>query len=318
MIELIGAPFDLCGRVVGSRMGPMAVRLSGIERTLSSLGQEVVDAGDAFAAPKSADVTPDGRLATALDAYRALKQLTRETLQFGRIPLVMGGDHSLSLASVSAALEQYDDGLGVLWIDAHMDFNTPASSPSGNLHGMPLGALCRLPASLEEGSRLSQAWEEIMDSIVPVPGLRPEKVAWLGLRDVDEGEGAHYRAHSGGLALTMDDVDVLSVVGAVERIKRWQVEQGIRQLWISFDIDVLDPHFAPGTGTKVRGGLSYREGHLLAELLHDWLFDPASGVQLAGLDAVEVNPMVDVAGETANMATEWLASLFGKKILRRP
>ncbi|HXH60982.1 MAG TPA: arginase family protein, partial [Fimbriimonadaceae bacterium] len=215
------------------------------------------------------------------------------------------------IGSIAGALRKYGDGLAVLWVDAHMDLNTPDTSPSGNLHGMSLAALSGLKP--QSSSALDEEWMFLLEEIVGEPFLSPQNIAWLCLRDVDEGEVANSKLLPGCLPLTMQDVDQDRIVGCLQKIFDHFQKGGAKALWVSFDVDSLDPLFAPGTGTAVRGGLTYREGHLIAETLHE--FFEGSSVKLAGLDIVEVNPLVDRNNETANVAMEWALSFFGKTIL---
>ena len=159
-----------------------------------------------------------------------------------------------------------------------------------------------------------EVWPEILGDVVPANALAMNKVAWIGLRDIDPGEVANYKAAGGEYAYTMQDVDRMGINGMMGMIPAWMETCGATKLWVSFDVDSLDPFLAPGTGTKVRGGLTYREGHFVAEALREYL-DVETKVELAGMDVVEVNPMSDRAGETADVATEWLCSFFGKTIM---
>ncbi len=318
MVELIGAPFDLCGPMLGSRLGPMAVRLLEFERVFQSLGLPFTDSGDAFplspATPKDYGV----KVAQTPDVYRRLSSAVESAVARGSFPLVVGGDHSLAIGSISGAVRAYgSEGLAVLWIDAHMDLHTHRTSLSGNVHGMPLGALTRLDTTDQPARhpQLEPVWEQIQSEIVPNPGLSVPNVAWLGLRSVDPGESDNYRRNDFGPALTMEDIDRDGVPGAMDRIDSWLLRTGAKNLWVSFDVDALDPHLAPGTGTRVRGGLNYREGHLVAELIYQMVNDPTKGYRLAGLDVVEVNPLSDHAGETAKVAMEWVSSLCGNTIM---
>lgn len=317
MVELIGAPFDLCGPVLGSRLGPMAMRLTEVVARLQELDVEIEDVGDAF--PLAAGSPSDGveRAEAALRVYPTLKAAVQESIGRGAVPLVVSGDHSLALATISGALEVYGEDLAVLWVDAHMDLNTPGTSPSGNLHGMPVGALLRLEAGeqrFEAQTGAFQVWDRVLKRVVPGRGLGANRVAWVGLRDVDSGEVRNYRAANAGPAMTMQDVDRMGISGVMEAVFFWLESIGAKKLWVSFDVDSLDPLLAPGTGTKVRGGLTYREGHVVAESICEYLRNSPT-VSLAGLDVVEVNPMTDQAGQTAKVATEWLCSLFGMTIM---
>ncbi len=323
MIDLIGAPYDLSGPMLGSRIGPWAMRLMGFAQALRDLGMQVTDLGDAF--PLSQEVHPRlaKRYSEGIAACRALRKVVSTSLKKGHLPLVMGGDHSLSIGTVSGALDVFGDDLAVVWIDAHMDLNTPDTTPSGNMHGMPLAALTMLEAGMHYGrterwtNALTEAWSEILTDVVPRPGLRRSNVAWIGLRDVDEGEVRNQARMPGSLVLTMQDVDRLTASGAINALADWTASTGAKKLWISFDVDALDPVFAPGTGTAVRGGLTYREGHLLAETLHEIGFDKGGPFQVVGVDLVEVNPLHDNRGDTARVAIEWASSLFGKTIMHK-
>jgi arginase len=210
------------------------------------------------------------------------------------------------MAGISAALERMPEDLAVLWIDAHADVNTPGTSQTGNVHGMPLAALWGLPSGT---TGLANAqWERLLLSIGR-NALSPNRTCWYGLRDLDPAEQKRVSAS----AVTMHEIDRVGVEQSISRLIQWVEASGAKGLWVSFDVDVLDPILAPGTGTAVRGGLTYREGHLLAELLHEQL--QASEVKMVGLDVVETNPLFDRNNETAKVAVEWIASLFGKTIL---
>ncbi len=317
MYDLIGAPFDLCGPVLGSRLGPAAVRLVGVVEELRELGIEIIDQGDAFEMNSRTPSDLEARAVEAMPAYRALKSKVSQSYAGGRTPIVVSGDHSLALATISAAMAEYGDDLAVLWVDAHMDLNTPGSSPSGNIHGMPVAAIMRMDSGNQINDSQTGAmkiWPKILEEIVPGKGLRASRMAWIGLRDVDSGEVSNYKAIGGTNALTMQDVDRIGIRGAIEDIKKWLDTCGAKKLWVSFDVDAFDPLLAPGTGTKVRGGLTYREGHFIAESINEYL-SASSEMSLAGVDVVEVNPMTDRAGETAQVACEWLCSLLGRKIM---
>ncbi len=312
MIKILGVPFDKCGRLAGSRLGPGALRVAGLLEALESLGFEARDEGD-LAQPKA---RPAGGgipyFREAVEVAHGLSGWTSGVIEAGDFPVVLGGDHSISIGSVSGALKRFGDRLAVLWVDAHADLNTPATSPSLNLHGMSLAAL--MGFEVHEGPAMDD-WSELLETIVPTLRLTPNRTAWYGLRDVDKGERSHIRASKGCLPLSMHDVDRYGVSATVTKFDRWMRESGAEALWVSFDVDAMDPVLAPGTGTAVRGGLSYREAHLLAELLHESLVAPECPYRLVGLDVVETNPTRDRSNETATTAVEWVASLFGKTIL---
>jgi len=315
MIQIIGVPFDHCGRTHGSRMGPFTVRLEGLKDNLEAIGHEVRDTGDVVAVDAERIPSLADRQMSGVPVYSALRRAVESALQAGEVPLVIGGDHSISIGSVSGALAKYGAGLGVLWIDAHMDLNTPTTSPSGNLHGMPLAALLRLGG--DDDRTKTPAWGKVLDEVVPADALRQEALAWVGLRDVDDGEVSNLDGLAGPTVITMQDVDRMGVTGVASSLVSWIEDAGIKALWVSFDVDSLDPIYAPGTGTAVRGGLSYREAHFLAEALYDITQSDGKRCELAGVDLVEVNPMRDNLDETAKVAVEWAASLFGKAILGR-
>lgn len=306
VVDIIGAPFDLCGMRLGSRLGPAAIRLAGLAEALHGLGLAAQDLGDV-----AVDLNPTSgpgmrNFQPLLECIRLLKSKVAGSIEAGRLPVVLGGEHTLAVAGVSAALKAYGENLAVLWIDAHADVNTPGSSATGNIHGMPISALWGTPSEAE--AEVDAQWQELLNLLGPAK-LEPTKTAWFGLRDVDVSE--RHRMH--GLPVTMHDVDRYGVDACVGMITRWLGDFRGTHLWISFDVDALDPILAPGTGTAVRGGLTYREAHLLAELLHEAL--RVSQIQLAGVDLVETNPLVDRNNETAQVAVEWIASLFGKTIL---
>ena len=315
MIRVIGAPFDYSGRCEGSRMGPAALRLAGFVDELSSLGLQVIDDGDvtipSLASPK------DGfaEFETYFNVVQSLKQQTITALKQNSVSISLGGDHSVALGSVSAALQKYPDDLAVLWIDAHADVNSPESSPSGNLHGMPLAALMGVGSGVNGSKHLQ--WDRLLAEVVPPTRLSPARVAWLGLRDIDRGEREALLKLKPSFVATMYDVDRYGVVEVMNRYQTWLLESRATKLWISFDVDCLDPVLAPGTGTAVRGGFTYREAHLFAELLREFLDEHDCPYDLVGVDVVETNPVLDTNNMTAVTAVEWTASLFGKTILSK-
>lgn len=309
MIELIGVPFDLTGKAEGSRLGPDALRMAGIVKTLEAIGESVSDFGDL---PKQTEETCENGIRNFrpfLNCVTALKTKVADSIKAGNIPLVMGGDHGISVGSVSGALE-VNAKTALLWVDAHADVNDVATSPSGNFHGMPVGALLGLPSGIT-GPRDLQ-WKQVLDSVGP-NRLQHSCTAWYGIREVDHGERPHAKAPA--LAIAMDAIDRYGVAETVDRFDKWMRGNKCTHLWISFDCDCIDPVFAPGTGTAVRGGLTYREAHLLAELLREKLDAKDCPYKLSGVDLVEVNPIRDTTNMTAAVTVEWAASLFGKTIL---
>ena len=214
------------------------------------------------------------------------------SIQGGRFPLVLGGDHSLSVGSIRGAAKHKK--LGVIWVDAHADFNTAETTPSGNIHGMPLAALCGLG-----DPRLVCLWDET------APVLDPKRVAVIGARDIDSGEKRNLR-EAGVMVQSMEQIDRLGMVAALEKaIDR--VSRDVDGIYLSFDMDALDPRHAPGVGTPVAGGLTFREAHLACEVI-------AETGKLIGMELVEVNPILDVQNQTAILAVEFIRSALGSRI----
>lgn len=311
MIEVIGVPFDLCGRRLGSRLGPSAIRLAGLIEAFEHLGLETADRGDIAAANVSDNSEGLRNVRPLFECLTRLRHEVVDVLEKGHIPVLLGGEHTVVTGGISAALTRFGDKLGLVWIDAHADINTPGSSTSGNLHGMPIAALAGIPSGC--AGLVDEQWRELQSAMAPRQKLKLSSTVWYGLRDVDLAE----RAMLSGGAISMHDIDRYGVGETVLRIDRWLREAGVQQVWISFDVDALDPGLAPGTGTGVRGGLTYREAHLTAELLREFLDAADCPYSLAGVDIVETNPLFDSQNETAKMAVEWLSSLFGKTILGR-
>jgi arginase len=294
-IAVIGAPLDLGAGRRGVDMGPSAIRYAGLSDRLERLGRTVVDLGNVQAAVPEATAVEDER-ARFLPEIKATCErvagLVAEATGKGYLPLVLGGDHSVALGSIGAMAKAHGVG-GALWVDAHGDFNTPATSPSGNVHGMVLSALL----GLADGAFASDAWS--------LPALDPERVVLVGVRVLDEGEKELLRER-GVCVFTMSDVDRLGVEQtfsqALERVA------GAGFVHVSFDMDVVDPSVAPGVGTPVQGGFSYREAHLALEVVAE------SGL-LSSLDVVEVNPILDRENATAALAVDLVASALGARIL---
>jgi arginase len=294
-VAVIGAGLDLGQGRRGVDMGPSAIRYADLDERLGALGCDVVDWGNVEAAVVEALEVEDERaryLAEIKSACGLLADLVCNVVGRGFLPLVLGGDHSVAIGTVGGLARTFGPG-GVLWIDAHADVNTPETSPTGNVHGMPLAALLGLagPAFASDRWRL--------------PAVEPQRVAMVGVRSLDEGERALLRSVDVAV-FTMSDIDRIGL----ERAIRESLERvsGPGFVHVSLDMDALDPEVAPGVGTPVRGGLSYREAHLAMELVAE------SG--LAGsLEVVEVNPILDRANETAQVAVELVASALGARIL---
>lgn len=298
-IELIGVPLDLGAGRRGVDMGPSALRIAGIGAALEGLGHRVLDAGN-IDVPQG-EVEPLGEvqvryLEPIAQVCERLFDRVRAAVEAQRIPLVLGGDHSLAIGSVSAvarAAREQGGRAGVVWLDAHGDMNTPGSTPSGNVHGMPLACL------------LGQGHPRLT-GLGGGPWLDPADVALIGVRAIDPEEAERIRA-TGVLVWTMRDVDVRGMAAVMHEAVDALAARCDR-LHVSFDVDFVDPSIAPGVGTRVRGGPTYRETHLAMEVLSD-------SALVGSADVVELNPILDRENTTGELAAEFVASLFGRRIL---
>lgn len=294
-IVIIGAALDLGAGRRGVDMGPSAIRYAGLDERLAGLGYEIADWGNVETAVAEATASgdPHARFLTQIkEACERIARRVEGVARDGRLPVVLGGDHSVALGTLGGLAAAHGPG-AVLWIDAHGDLNTPETSPSGNVHGMPLAV------ALGRGGDAfaSEAW--------PLPMLDPDRVVLIGVRSLDEGERAFVRETGIGV-YTMTDLDRQGL----EAVFREALERvaGGAFVHVSLDMDVVDPDVAPGVGTPVRGGLSYREAHLAMELVAE------SGL-LSSLEIVEVNPILDRENVTAQLAVELTASALGATIL---
>jgi arginase len=299
-VHVIGVPLDLGGNRRGVDMGPSAFRIAGIGEQIAALGRAVVDKGDLPAAiPETQHTTDESKkyIREIARVCQNLYQSASESLEAGALPLVLGGDHSLAAGSVAASADHVrrttGKPLGLIWVDAHGDMNTPKTSRSGNVHGMPLAALLG-----EEPAELA--------SIGSSPSVLAQHTVLVGIRNLDEEEKAQIRA-SGVHVFTMKDIDREGIATIAERALAIASE-GTGGIHVSFDLDVCDPTVAPGVGTPVKGGFDYREAHMIMELVAD------SG-RLVALDLVEVNPTLDIRNTTAEFAAELALSALGKGIL---
>jgi arginase len=299
-IAIIGAPLDLGAGRRGVDMGPSAVRVANLNARLAELGYEVKDLGNVpVEQPESLPEGPTNAkyLPQIMSICTRLATMVEHAMDSGQVPLVLGGDHSVAVGTVAGVSKHFQKKgaqLGMIWIDAHADMNTPETSPSGNVHGMPLACCIGI------GPR------ELTHIFGYAPKVHPEKVALIGIRSVDDRERNLVR-HSGVHAFTMRDID--------ERGLRWVMEEAIRfasagtaGFHVSFDIDSVDPQEAPGVGTPVKGGITYREAHLAMETLCDC-------GRMTSMEIVEVNPVIDEANRTALLAVELVMSAMGKRIL---
>jgi len=299
-IAIIGAPMDLGAGRRGVDMGPSALRLAGLNDKLAALGYEVEDQGNVRVdQPETTPVGPaEARyLPQIVHTCARLAEMVEKAANEGRLPLVLGGDHSVAIGTVSGMARHFQKAnrkMGLIWIDAHADMNTPATSPSGNVHGMPLACL------IGWGPR------ELINMSGHVPAVDPSNVVLIGLRSIDDVERLNVRG-AGVHPFTMRDIDERGMVAVIkEAIKIATADTA--GFHLSVDMDALDPREAPGVGTPVRGGITYREAHLAMELMCD------SGA-MTSLEIVEVNPVLDEVNRTAQLAVELVMSALGKRIL---
>ena len=298
--SLIGAPTDIGAGARGASMGPEAMRVAGLRAALERHGLEVADRGN-LAGPANPWLPPvDGyrHLAEVVAWNLAVHEAVYAELELGRLPILLGGDHCLGIGSVSAVARHCRERgkkLRVLWLDAHADVNTSALTPSGNIHGMPVACLCG------HGPR------ELIEIGGTVPALNPKSLRQIGIRSVDAGEKRF--VHQAGIEVfDMRYIDEMGMRHAMEL--SLATLDAHTHLHVSFDVDFLDPDIAPGVGTTVPGGPTYREAQLCMEMIAD------SG-RMASLDVMELNPALDLRNKTAELAVELIESLFGKSTLMR-
>jgi len=299
-IRVIGTPLDLGASRRGVDMGPSAVRVAGLEARLEAIGHEVEDGGNIAVAiaEQKKEGNPRAKYLKEITATCTKEaELVLKTLEAGKVPVILGGDHSIAAGTVAGVAEFFrrrNERIGLVWIDAHADINTPETSPSGNVHGMPLAAI------------LGMGPPELANIFSFSPKVAAENCVIVGVRDIDQTEKENVR-RAGLEVFTMRDID--------ERGMRTVMEEALRiagrdtaGYHISLDMDWIDPEDAPGVGTPVRGGATYREGHLAMEIIADH-------GRMTSFEVVEVNPVIDEHNQTANLAVELILSAFGKKIL---
>jgi len=299
-LALIGAPLERGAGRRGCAMGPAMLRTAGLAESLSALGRPVEDRGDVAPGASRGGAPAVGRANHWGDVAAFIAPLSgavTAALEDGRTPIIMGGDHALSMGSVNGVAAhccKVGRALFVLWLDAHADFNTPETSPSGNMHGMSVAMLCGEPG---------------FDGLLPQAervGVTPGNVHLFGQRSVDSGE----RALLAGRGIQVDDMRRIDEFGVVAPLKEIiaRVDAAHGHLHVSLDVDFLDPSLAPGVGTAVPGGATYREAHLIMEMLHDC-------GRVGSLDLVELNPFLDDRGASAKMLVDLTCSLFGARIV---
>jgi arginase len=299
-VSLIGAPTDVGAGARGASMGPEALRVANIQPVLESQGLEVLDRGN-LVGPKNPWLPPDEgyrHLGEVVAWNQAVHDAVYNELSQDRMPILLGGDHCLAIGSISAVARHCRDKgkkLRVLWLDAHADFNTSLITPSGNIHGMPVACLC------------GHGPKELVEIGGHVPAINPKSVRQIGIRSVDEGEKQFVHQ----MDLEVFDMRYIDEMGMRHTMELALATMDVNtHLHVSFDVDFLDPDVAPGVGTTVRGGPTYREAQLCMEMIAD------TG-RLASLDVMELNPAMDVRNATAEVAVDLIESLFGKSTLMR-
>lgn len=299
-LGIIGVPIDLGAGRRGVDMGPSAIRIADLERKLEELGHKVVDYGDLDVMIPETQKVGTGKLRykqAILAACTELMNTVEKCLEEGRMPIVLGGDHSITIGSLAGSAGWFarrDEALGLVWFDAHGDANTPETTPSGNIHGMSLAV------SLGFGDH------ELVHLGGRAPKVQARNTVLIGIRDVDALE-RDFLKKSGVTCYTMRDLDERGMRDVLDEAIRL-ASDGTAGIHLSFDLDVLDPEDAPGTGTPVWGGVSYREAHLAMEMLAD-------RANIVSMDLVEVNPVLDTENMTGQLAAELAQSALGKTIL---
>ena len=294
-IDIIGVPIDLGADRRGVDMGPSAIRYAHLQNKLEDLGYTVNDEGNVEVPIAEMCKITNPKLKyidCIIPMSRRVSGAVSTSIQAGNFPLVIGGDHSLSIGSVRGAARNRK--LGVIWVDAHADFNTAETTPSGNIHGMSLAILCGLG-----DKSLVQLWDE------PLPVIDPKNIAIIGARDLDEGEKKNLQ-NAGAMVMGMEQIDRYGMVACLEKaIER--VSRDVDGIYLSLDLDSHDPEHAPGVGTPVPAGLTQREAHLACEMIGE------TG-KLLGMDIVEVNPILDIQNRTALLAVDFALSALGRRI----
>lgn len=300
VIEIIGVPSDLGANMRGANMGPAALRIAGLKKKIEIQGYQVRDLGDLHVPVRDSlsDEIQEEKFLTPLSELCAdLSSHCYESLTKGSFPLIVGGDHSLaigSIAGISKYFREKKQKLGVIWVDAHADINTPSSSPSGNIHGMPIATL------LGEG-------HSCLTSVGGTdPKFDPHNLALIGIRTIDDHERSVLK-RSGIRYFTMRDIDEMGMFKVMQQAIT-AVSDGTDGIHLSFDIDGIDPRHAPGVSTPVSGGLTFREAHLALEMLHETQ-------KMCSLEFVELNPYTDVGAQSANLTVDLILSALGKSIV---
>ncbi|HAR7074633.1 TPA: arginase [Staphylococcus aureus] len=296
-IDIIGAPSTFGQKKLGVDLGPTAIRYAGLISRLKQLDLDVYDKGDIKVPAVDIEKFHSEQKGLRnydeiIDVNQKLNKEVSTSIENNRFPLVLGGDHSIAVGSVSAISKHYNN-LGVIWYDAHGDLNIPEESPSGNIHGMPLRILTG------EGPK------ELLELNSNV--IKPKNIVLIGMRDLDKGERQFIKDHN-IKTFTMSDIDKLGIKEVIENTIEYLKSRNVDGVHLSLDVDALDPLETPGTGTRVLGGLSYRESHFALELLHQ-------SHLISSMDLVEVNPLIDNNNHTAEQAVSLVGTFFGETLL---
>ncbi|WP_436855860.1 arginase [Staphylococcus caeli] len=298
-IEIIGAPSTFGQRKLGVNLGPDAIRYAGIVERISAIGHNVKDSGN-LQLPEldlnkfNSEQQGLRNLQEIVETSTQLSDAVSESIDNNHFPLILGGDHSIAIGSISGISKHYEN-LGVIWYDAHGDLNVPEESPSGNIHGMPLRILAG------EGD------EQLVNISGYTPKVKPENIVLIGMRDLDDGERRYIKEHN-IKTYTMAEVDRYGIKQVMEETIDYLKSKNTDGVHLSLDVDALDPIETPGTGTRVLGGLTYRESHFALELLHN-------SKLITSMDLVEVNPLIDHNNDTAEQAVGLVGSFFGETLL---
>ncbi|MBE1553080.1 arginase [Sporosarcina limicola] len=296
-ISIIGVPLDLGQSRRGVDMGPSAIRYAGAVERIEAIGHQVIDEGDIRVDMSSRGQHGDSNLKNLDEVIQANTDLAKkvaEVVERGRFPLVLGGDHSIAIGTLAGLADKYKN-LGVIWYDAHADLNTAETSPSGNIHGMPLAVSIGL------------GHESLVNLYRDGQKVKPENVVIIGARSVDPGERELIK-EKGIKVFTMHEIDRDGMTTVIENVIAYLRSRDVDGVHLSLDLDGLDPIYAPGVGTPVPGGINYRESHLAMEMLED------CGM-ITSVEFVEVNPTLDVKNKTGDVAVRLMGSLFGEKLL---
>ncbi|MDI7742671.1 arginase [Lysinibacillus fusiformis] len=296
-ISIIGAPSDYGQQRRGVDMGPSAIRYADVTERLEGIGYEIKDEGDIIVKRAASNTQLDTNLKNLKEVVEVCTQLSNkvsEVIGQGRFPLVLGGDHSIAIGTLAGLAAHYEN-MGVIWYDAHADLNTPATSPSGNIHGMPLAV------SIGLGD------ERLVNIGGPTAKIKPENIIIIGARSVDPGERELIR-DKGIKVYTMHEIDRMGMTRIIEESIAYLKARKVDGVHLSLDLDGLDPLYTPGVGTPVPGGITYRESHLAMEMLEEEGF-------ITSAEFVEVNPILDERNKTADVAVALMGSLFGEKLV---